>query len=503
LSHGAQSFSTHLSFIGGKVADEDFDGRGFALGLLRYPWLLLRLYWPWLPLMIVGLIIQLRRAIRNGESSAIFLVVWVFLVVGPFSLAEAKAMRYILSAFPAFSILAAVPAARLVSAVGGRAYPKIAYAALVAAVVLVSCFPKPIPRAEDMAELGPVIDASTAPSDKITIYTSSKHGYAPQFLWYSNRFCEHFTDPGKLSEALKTQSGRVFVMEIGDYRKLAADPTVKVEVIMMTKNLACFKILGDRFAWASKALAFALGLARFANRSGDLIGAPGHAVDAIVNRHRIEDQDIINSHTILTLTVSISELMDKNGKSSPRVLDIGCGINKIPGALGMDINPRSAADIIHDLDDLPYPFDDDQFDEVVGRHVIEHVREPMAVMSELHRITRPGGLIKLVAPHWTNPDFATDLTHRNHINSYSFRNLIEGREVFSFYTEVRFRQRKTIVTLPNLWKIFGLEFLINLDNSHPRMRFLRKFWEQYMNAIVRGKEIIFELEVVKEAAGRR
>jgi ubiquinone/menaquinone biosynthesis C-methylase UbiE len=193
-----------------------------------------------------------------------------------------------------------------------------------------------------------------------------------------------------------------------------------------------------------------------------------------------------------------SKVMSQSDESGSRVLDIGCGTNKIPGAIGMDVNPRSAADVIHDLDDLPYPFSDNQFDEVIGRHVIEHVRDPMAVVTELHRITRPGGLVKLIAPHWTNPDFATDLTHRNHLNSYSFRNLIIGREIFPFYSEVRFRERKTHVTLLNLWKPFGFELLINLDNSYPRLRFLRKFWEQYMNAIVRGKEISFELEVVKE-----
>ena len=185
-------------------------------------------------------------------------------------------------------------------------------------------------------------------------------------------------------------------------------------------------------------------------------------------------------------------------ETGPRLLDIGCGTNKIEGAVGMDINPRTAADVIHDLDDLPYPFADSSFDEVVGRHVIEHVKDPMAVMGELHRITRPGGLIKLVAPHWTNPDFATDLTHRNHLNSYSFRNLTEDRAVFDFYTDVRFRQRDVRVTVLNLWKLLGLEFLINLDRTSPRLRFLRKFWEQYLNAVMRGKEIYFELEVVKD-----
>ena len=182
---------------------------------------------------------------------------------------------------------------------------------------------------------------------------------------------------------------------------------------------------------------------------------------------------------------------------SSRVLDIGCGANKIAGAIGMDVNPRTAADVIHDLDDLPYPFADDEFDEVIGRHVIEHVRDPMAVMGELHRITRNGGMVKLLAPHWTNPDFATDLTHRNHLNSYSFRNLTDERAVFPFYTDVRFRQRRAKVTLLRLWKLTGLEVLINIDHRFVSLRFIRKFWEQYLNAIARGKEIYFELEVVK------
>jgi SAM-dependent methyltransferase len=182
---------------------------------------------------------------------------------------------------------------------------------------------------------------------------------------------------------------------------------------------------------------------------------------------------------------------------APRVLDIGCGANKVAGAIGMDVNTRSAADVIHDLDDLPYPFADDEFDEVIGRHVIEHVHDPMAVMCELHRITRRGGIVKLVAPHWTNPDFATDLAHRNHLNSYSFRNLTDERAVFHFYTDVRFRQRRVRVTLVNLWKLTGLEFFINLDYRFPRLRFIRRFWEQYLNAVMRGKELYFELEVLK------
>jgi SAM-dependent methyltransferase len=201
--------------------------------------------------------------------------------------------------------------------------------------------------------------------------------------------------------------------------------------------------------------------------------------------------------------ITVATAVQDSVNARRRVLDIGCGVNKVPGAVGMDVNPRTTADVIHDLDQLPYPFSDNQFDEIIGRHVIEHVRDPMAVMCELHRITRNGGVVKLVAPHWTNPDFATDLTHRNHLNSYSFRNLTNERAVFSFYTDVRFRQIRARVTLLNLWKITGLEFLINLDHRVAGLRFIRKFWEQYLNAVIRGKEIHYELEVIKNNEPQR
>src|SRR5689334_21178817 len=62
-----------------------------------------------------------------------------------------------------------------------------------------------------------------------------------------------------------------------------------------------------------------------------------------------------------------------------KILDIGCGKHNTPGAVGMDSNPRSDADVLHDLDVVPYPFPDDEFDLVVGNQVIEHVTDVLAV----------------------------------------------------------------------------------------------------------------------------
>lgn len=183
-----------------------------------------------------------------------------------------------------------------------------------------------------------------------------------------------------------------------------------------------------------------------------------------------------------------------------KILDVGCGNNKYPGAVGIDVNPRTQADVIHDLGVVPYPFDDNEFDEVFSHHVVEHVPDVMAFISELHRITRPGGRIRLITPHYSNPDWPTDPTHRNHFNSYSFNCFMQDRKLFPFYTDVELKPVRVYVSLANLWRVLGLEFITNLDQRWPALRFTRKFWEFYLSYIFRGKELHFEFEVVKRNA---
>jgi len=193
-----------------------------------------------------------------------------------------------------------------------------------------------------------------------------------------------------------------------------------------------------------------------------------------------------------------SEAVKTNGEK--KILDVGCGTNKYRGAVGIDYNPRTDADVIHDLGVLPYPFQDDEFDLIVSRHVIEHVPDVMAFVSELHRITKAGGRIQLVTPHYSNPDWPTDPTHRNHFNSYSFNCFMQNRRLFPFYTDVELKPIRTYVSLANLWRALGLEFIVNLDQRWPAFRFTRKFWEFYLNFIFRGKELQFEFEVVKHTS---
>jgi len=153
--------------------------------------------------------------------------------------------------------------------------------------------------------------------------------------------------------------------------------------------------------------------------------------------------------------------------------------------------------VIHDLGTFPYPFADNEFEEIICRHVIEHVPDVLGFVNELHHITKPGGKLKIVTPHYSNPDWATDPTHRNNFNSYSFTCFIPSRTPFPFYTTAELKPLATHVSLANLWRALGLELMDNLDQRWPSMRFTRKYWEFYLSTIFRAKALHFEFEVVK------
>jgi SAM-dependent methyltransferase len=174
-----------------------------------------------------------------------------------------------------------------------------------------------------------------------------------------------------------------------------------------------------------------------------------------------------------------------------RILDVGCGVNKYPGAIGVDRNARTRADVLCELDHFPYPFRDDSFDQLRAVHVIEHVSDVIRTIEEFHRLVRDGGSIHIVTPHYTDFSSFCDPTHRWHLNSFSLRYFGQDNAGYGYYSTARFLETSVRVKLLQLWRLFGLEWLVN---ASPRFR---RFWEYYLCFVIRGKVIEWELKVIK------
>jgi SAM-dependent methyltransferase len=119
------------------------------------------------------------------------------------------------------------------------------------------------------------------------------------------------------------------------------------------------------------------------------------------------------------------------------VLDVGCGNAKYEGAVGIDISPDTQADVVADLNAYPYPLEDGAFAQILCQDVIEHVREPLRFMAELHRVATPGGRIHIRTPHFSSLLAYGDVTHEHILSALAIRTF--ERALFSHYLAVEFR----------------------------------------------------------------
>ena len=72
----------------------------------------------------------------------------------------------------------------------------------------------------------------------------------------------------------------------------------------------------------------------------------------------------------------------------------------------LDIDSNCEPDVVHDLEDLPLPFDDNTFDEIHAYEVLEHTgtqgdfRFFFNQFYELWRILKPDGYLVGTCPNW-------------------------------------------------------------------------------------------------------
>src|SRR5215475_3128917 len=149
--HGSAFLTGHLMFLSHKIdSGSQFNPWRLVRGVVSYPMLLLRYYWPWLPLSLIGLVGQIRSVRQNSNSNATFLLLWIFIAVFPFALIDAVAPRYIMPAMPALAILAATVLQKKKMLVASRPTLVVAFLLCCTTVLAIVAFPHPRERARDM-----------------------------------------------------------------------------------------------------------------------------------------------------------------------------------------------------------------------------------------------------------------------------------------------------------------------------------------------------------------
>ena len=152
-------------------------------------------------------------------------------------------------------------------------------------------------------------------------------------------------------------------------------------------------------------------------------------------------------------------------------LNLGCGFNKMDGWVNVDKFDACSPDLVWDLEQTPWPFEDNSVDEVLLNHSLEHLGADadcfLAIIQELYRVCHGGAVVQINVPHPRHDDFMNDPTHVRIVTPalmalfskrqcQIWRDENASNSPFAVYLDVDFEVRHTDMPLdPRFAKAFG------------------------------------------------
>lgn len=114
-------------------------------------------------------------------------------------------------------------------------------------------------------------------------------------------------------------------------------------------------------------------------------------------------------------------------------IDLGCGNNKKEGYIGLDKKTGPGVDVVWDLEHgLPYA--NDSVAEIRAFHILEHLSNPVQIMTEIWRVLKHNGVLYFEVPSTTGKGAFSNPTHKSYWNDLSF----------AFYSDDQLRDTHSI-----------------------------------------------------------
>lgn len=168
-------------------------------------------------------------------------------------------------------------------------------------------------------------------------------------------------------------------------------------------------------------------------------------------------------------------------------LILGAAGGKDPDAITLDIDPRHKPDVVHDLNKIPWPFKDNQFQTIICHHVFEHLNSIDGPMEELHRICMKDGEIYIEVPYHTSW-CANVPEHKLRFNYFALDGYLQDGKTKWITTDKKFKIIERRITFH---KAFRRYFLHKLFNKFPL------YYERFWAYIIPAEHLIFRITPIK------
>ncbi len=201
---------------------------------------------------------------------------------------------------------------------------------------------------------------------------------------------------------------------------------------------------------------------------------PGKLIDYLINRYKLE-----KGLKLLEPGLGRGEFLLEFKKRGMECY--GVDISSFAGSNLKDINIQTGVDF--DKDKLPY--EDNFFDIIYSKSLMEHISNPENFLNEAYRILKPGGKIICMIPDWeaNYKIYFDDHTHKTPFTIESLQNILKICD-FNNIDVAKFRQ------LPITWKYPLINLISKLVAPFVPVRTKNKFlrWSREIMLIGYGEK---------------
>ena len=186
------------------------------------------------------------------------------------------------------------------------------------------------------------------------------------------------------------------------------------------------------------------------------------------------------------------------------IIEIGSGDKKkFENSISIDIRDFDNVDLVGDIYEIICYFESESVDLIYSSHCFEHLNDISKLLQEISRTLKKDGILEVAVPHFSNPFYYSDPTHKTYFGLYTFSyfchdnyfkrkvphyqdlismEIIEARLIFR-----SFRPRY----ITHIFKKF-FEILFNLSV------FFKEFYEENITNVVSCYEIKFKIKKIND-----
>lgn len=203
------------------------------------------------------------------------------------------------------------------------------------------------------------------------------------------------------------------------------------------------------------------------------------------------------------------DILEQLAQRQSVVLELGCGNRKrVADSIGVDILDYPAVDIVGDLLAVLAAFPAASVDRVTSHHVFEHLPDLEGVLDAVARVLKVGGQLEIVVPHFSNPYYYSDATHRSAFGLYTFcyftarspfqRQVPRYQRMLHFdlqHVDLRFKSPPPFYVRYGVKRLWG--FLFNLNT------YTREFYEENLCYLIPCYELRYDLRRIESMAAEQ